>query len=297
LNIYIIRKAGAAVVVAINAQTRLYLLLGNPVDHSLSPILHNSAFQALGINSVYLASAVEKSGVEEALRGVKALAVSGVNITSPYKEAVIPYLDSISADAEKIKSVNTVVNRNGCLFGTSTDGEGFTRALSEVAPGYASGRKVLIVGAGGAARAVAFSLALQGVEEIHIANRTPAKGLALVKTLQSYTAVKNCSAVDLDPGRLKLLLSRCSLCIYSLPFDADHFLAALKESEPGKGDRLLFDLRYSTEKSPVIKAFEEKGGKAYDGKGMLLWQAVLAFEHFTGREAPVEVMRRALDNR
>jgi shikimate 5-dehydrogenase len=185
-----------------------------------------------------------------------------VNVTSPYKEAVIPYLDSISADAEKIKSVNTVVNRNGCLFGTSTDGEGFTRALSEVAPGYASGRKVLIIGAGGAARAVAFSLALQGVEEIHIANRTPAKGLALVKTLQSYTAVKNCSAVDLDPGRLKLLLSRCSLCIYSLPFDADHFLAALKESEPGKGDRPAIRSALLHGKEPGYQGFRRKGRKS-----------------------------------
>ncbi len=281
--------------VDIDAQTRLCLLLGNPVSHSLSPFIFNAGFQALKLNYIYLASLVDESKLGPAVKGLKALSIAGANVTSPYKEKVIPYLDSLAEEAGKIRSVNTIINRNGALFGTSTDGRGFLNSLKQSDPGYKLGQSVMIIGAGGAARAVAHALAQNGVGEIYIVNRSFDKGQALADLIKSHTALKNCSAFPLTIKSIQTLLPLCRLFIYCLPADSPEFLAALDNSGLSLQQNLLYDLRYKPRETAVMSAVAQAGGKVCNGLGMLFWQAVIAFELFTGQKAPVAEMQKALD--
>ncbi len=277
----------------INARTRFYLLLGNPVEHSLSPPMHNSAFDALGLNCVYLACPVDYEHIGAAVRGMKALSAAGGNVTAPFKEAVIHYLDSVSPESEHVKSVNTIINRGGMLYGTTTDGEGFYRYLSQTDPSYSSGQTVLVVGAGGAARAVAYTLAHRGAGEIIVANRSGSRGRALCQLLSEKTPLQNCSYISLDGRSMGEVLARCRLVVYSLPFDAPEFDDALTVADGLDVKQLLIDLRYNPDQTGIMEAFERKGGGAYNGLGMLVWQAVKSFELFTGEKAPGEIMQKA----
>ncbi len=279
----------------INAQTRLCLLLGNPVKHSLSPTMHNSGFKALSLNYAYLAAHVEEKRIGAAVEALRALSIAGANVTSPFKDAVIPFLDSVSAEAETIRSVNTIINREGSLHGLTTDGPGFCRSLKQAVSGYKIEQPCMIIGAGGAARAVAYSLAREGAGEMYITNRSRGKAESLACLIRSQTQLKLCTAVPLDAEALLPLLPHCRLFVYSLPTDHREFIEALAESGIPFGDSLLFDLRYSPAESAVMKSFSQSGGKAFNGLGMLFWQAVIAFEEFTGQKAPLAAMRKAVE--
>ncbi len=281
--------------VKINAQTRFYLLLGNPVNHSLSPLIHNSAFQALNLNYRYLTAHVEEERIEEAVKGLRALSAAGANVTSPFKEAVIPYLDAISPEAGIIRSVNTIVNREGSLSGTTTDGAGFYHSLTQSAPDYRLEQPAMIIGAGGAARAVAYTLARAGVSEMFIINRSIDKAEALADLVKKETPLHRCTALPLVAEELHQVVSACRLFVYTLSVDSKEFTAALEKSSLPFRESLLFDLRYSPNLSAVMKYFNKSGGRAFNGLGMLLWQAVLAFELFTGHKAPVEIMNQAME--
>ncbi len=277
----------------IDARTRLYLLLGNPVEHSLSPAMHNAAFTALGLNCVYLACPVKKEHVGAAINGMRALSAGGANVTAPHKEDVISNLDSVSTEAARIKSVNTIINKNGRLYGTTTDGEGFYHYLKQIDPGYSSGHSILVVGAGGAARAVAYTLAEKGAEEIIIANRSASRGKALSELLLENTALPRSSNISLEAQPISEVLGRCRLVVYSLPFDLLEFTTAISSIDSLDYTQKLIDLRYQPEQSEVMQVFKRQGGDAHNGLGMLVWQAVKSFELFTGQEAPVEVMLNA----
>lgn len=275
-----------------DAATRLFLLLGRPVDHSLSPLLHNAAFQALRLNCVYLTAAVEADVLPEALLGLKALHIGGANITSPYKEAVLPFLEQISPAAQSICSVNTIVNREGQLCGDSTDGPGFTRALKEAGLAHLLDEPILIIGAGGAARAVALSLAGQGAAQLAVANRTAQRAEKLVTLLKGEAALKTGETVSLQAEALRRCWEGCRTLVYCLPEERPE-VAEILSASSCRG-RYFFDLRYHPPVTKLMRLFRERGGSAYNGKRMLLWQAALAFEQFTGRSAPLEAMRRAI---
>lgn len=279
---------------SINAQTKMCLLLGNPVEHSLSPLLHNTAYKALGMNYVYLASKVDQDRVCEAVAGIRALSVAGANVTSPHKEAVMPYLDSVSDEAEAIRSVNTIVNRQGHLYGTSTDGAGFYHALKQCAPDYDINQPTLIFGAGGAARAIAYTMAGSGTRELLIVNRSVDKANHLAALIKKKTGINNCSALPLDDSELPGLLKRFRLFIYTLPTDLEHFNTLLCKSGIDFNKSICFDLRYSPVMSGVLQQFKRLGGRTYNGLDMLLWQAVIAFEEITGKKAPVTEMQRVV---
>ncbi len=280
-----------------DAKTKLYILLGNPVDHSLSPVIHNAAFTALRINSVYLACPVEEIRLQAALEGMKALAVAGANVTSPYKEAVIPFIDSISSEARLLSSVNTIINRDGHLHGETTDGEGFYRSLQEKVSGSETGRPgIMVVGAGGAARAAAYALTIHGgAARFTVVNRTPQKGLALAKLITEAHPDKKSVFLPLKFADMKSALNDCGMIIYSLPFDEPAFMAAISTGKTKLfcKNKILFDLRYHPARTAVMTAFEKQGGLAYNGLGMLLQQAALSFELFTGQKAPLEAMHKA----
>lgn len=277
-----------------DAKTKLYLVLGNPVSHSLSPALHNAAFKAQGMNSIYLASNVRENGLNSALEGIRALSVSGANVTSPYKEAVIKYLQSISPEAERIDAVNTILNREGNLHGTTTDGEGFYRSLNEISYICDYNKTVMVVGAGGACRAAAYTLLSHGAGDVVIVNRTRQRGEALADLLTSSTAAGATSVIELEKEQIKSAMRECRLIVYSLPLDSPEFLAAVSEADFINSNHLLYDLRYHPSCTEVMKLFRDRGGRSSNGLGMLLWQAALAYELFTGRSAPVEVMKKAV---
>ena len=165
----------------IDAQTKLYGIIGNPVHHSLSPAIHNRAFRQLGWNAVYLA--FEVKDLEEALKGIRGLGVSGVSVTIPFKTEVVPFLDKVEGLAKKIGAVNTIVNRGGRLIGYNTDSDGALKALEERMD--LSGQRVVLLGAGGAARAIGFGLKERDCQLI-IVNRSPIRGEALSRELKCH---------------------------------------------------------------------------------------------------------------
>jgi len=277
-----------------NAKTAYYFLLGNPVAHSLSPLIHNAGFRALAINAVYLAAPVSEANLGNAVEGLRALAACGCNVTSPYKEAVIPYLDRVADEAKLINSVNTIVNREGILHGTSTDGEGFYLALLEAAPNYDLKSPALLIGAGGSARAIAYTLAKKGLQELYLANRSLETAGKLAALLKKQTPLNQCHTLPLTGAGFNEALTACSLIIYCLPLDSAEVKYALSKKDFSGDGKLFFDLRYSPAETAVIKTAALAGAQTFNGTGLLLRQALLAFELFTGRAAPAEQMELAL---
>lgn len=283
----------------IDARTVPYGLIGDPVRHSLSPQLYNSAFDHHRLNCCYLAFEVDAQNLSAAVNGLRALGIGGFNVTAPYKEEIISFLDEVSREATLVRSVNTVVNHRGSLQGYTTDGPGFCRFLKEDCGEDLSTDRVLVIGAGGAARAVAFSLAFEGIQSMVIANRTLSNARELARLLEAETSIAEVQATTLEKVALEKEISAADLVVNSLAFDVPEVLEAIEEVGRNNGLKagLLVDLRYNPEVTEMMKNYERQGGRVHNGKGMLFWQAVMAFEHFfPDLEAPVEVMRRAVEN-
>lgn len=276
-----------------DAATNIYLVLGSPVAHSLSPALHNAAFKELGLNCVYLAADVSLHESEKALSALRSLKIKGANITTPLKESVIEHLDEVSKASSLLKSVNTIINKNGCLYGTTTDGAGFYHYMKEELKDFEAQRPVMLIGAGAAARSVAYTLAAQGVSKFYVFNRTLSRAKDLCQLLQKNTPVKTCQAFGLGEEEIKEALKDCPVLIYSLPFDLDQVLAVFNKM-PLEG-KTLFDFRYAPRQTKVMKEFIKGGGQARNGLGMLIYQAKEAFEIFTGQQAPLKAMKGAVN--
>lgn len=277
------KVTGAATVVGV---------IGRPVAHSLSPLMHNRAFAHLGMDWVYVPFEVPDDAVGAALAGLKALSVRGVNVTVPHKTAVLPLVDQLTPAAAAVGAVNTVVNERGRLVGDNTDGIGFVRSLRDEARFDPYGARVLVLGAGGAARAVAVELARAGAARVAIANRTESRAKQLAEEVKRHGA----AAVGLSLAReavgpelraSDLLVQTTSLGLAgdpSLPVDG-----ALLEPP-----LLVADVVYTPLKTPLLQAAEARGCDTLPGWGMLLYQGAEAFERWTGMKAPVAVMREAL---
>jgi shikimate dehydrogenase len=266
-------------------------LIGDPVAHSLSPAMQNAAFAHLGLDYVYLPFRVKKEDLPEAVNGIRALNMRGANVTIPHKTAVIPLLDGLEPLAQKIGAVNTIVNDSGKLTGYNTDAAGFLRSLMEngVQP---QGKKVAIVGAGGAARAVAFTLAESNAELI-ILNRQQdfnlAVGLAAGLSCFSTAGVK---ALELNDKNLKASINEAEILINATSVgmspDADRTPVPAKFLKPGL---VVFDAVYNPSRTRLLKEAGAAGAKIISGIDMLVWQGALAFELWTGAVAPVKIMK------
>ncbi len=283
----------------LDSRTVAFALLGNPVSHSLSPLMYNAAFTYCGLNCCYLAFTVESHSLSSAVDGIRAMGWGGFNVTAPHKEAIIPYLDGISEEAEFIRSVNTVVNREGSLYGYTTDGVGLCRFLQEDSRVFPEKHRVLLLGAGGAARAVAFSLVKRGIKGITIANRNRGKAEDMADMLKKNFPLTDVRVIYLLAESLEKELADNTLIINTLNFDAPPLIEAIisyGEKRANMGKRFMVDLRYNPEKTALMQKFCHYGGEAYNGKGMLWGQAVHAFEYFIPHmEAPADVMRLALN--
>ncbi|HSW64195.1 MAG TPA: shikimate dehydrogenase [Dissulfurispiraceae bacterium] len=272
----------------ISGKTRIVALLGHPVGHTLSPRMQNAAFRSVGLDCCYVAFDVQPSSLPDAVLGMRALGLLGANVTIPHKESVSALLDEVDSEAVFIGAVNTIVNRNGRLCGYNTDGLGFMRSLVDENIA-AAGKQVLILGAGGAARAVAYYLA-QEAAELVLANRTPEKAERLAADLTGLGAgVRGVSMEDIQHAAF---LDDMDIIIHATS-------SGLNPSDPPLIDSSLFnerqvvcDLIYRD--TPLVLGARQAGARTLTGLGMLLWQGVLAFELWTTLAAPVDIMRHAL---
>jgi shikimate dehydrogenase len=274
---------GFGVVAPLDAATRLTGIIGRPVSHSLSPAMHNAAFAACGLNWVYLAFAVEDERVAEALSGLAAAGCSGLNVTIPHKQAVMEHCSSVSESATAIGAANTLVpDGAGGFRADNTDAEGFQRALDEAIPDDVAAGVVLLIGAGGAARAVAHAVKLRG-GRLLVSNRSPEKAAELGWVVPFDPAALNAAASEAT-----LVVNATSLGMGSddVPFELP--LAGLGPSQ------VVNDLVYRPGGTPWSAAAAARGARTVDGLGMLLHQGAAAFERWTGQPAPVDVMREAL---
>lgn len=269
----------------ITGRTKIVGIIGYPVEHTLSPPMHNVAFESLGIDYCYVPFLVHPDQLEPAVRSVRALHLCGVNVTVPHKERVMPFLDELNEEAAFIGAVNTIVNSGGRLAGHNTDGRGFMRSLSESGV-IVDDKNVAIIGAGGAARAIGYYLC-QKAGKLSIYGRTIERAEKLVQDLNK---IKGSVHVLLDLssiGRFQIIINATPVGLKKddqLPIDT-----ALLRPE-----QTVCDLIYRD--TPLLIEASKKGCTVLNGFGMLLWQGVYAFELFTGEKPPVEVMRNALVN-
>jgi shikimate dehydrogenase len=276
--------------VTIDGSTVLVGIIGQPVSHSLSPAIHNAAFAACGINMAYVPLPVAPDRLGAAVEGLRALGFRGANVTIPHKTAVVEHLDGLAAEASLVAAVNTIVVDGDVLWGHNTDVEGFRRALREVEPGPLAGWPCLLVGAGGAARAAALALVREGAH-VTVANRTLATALDLVALLDRAGFAGRAAAVTLE-SVTATGVAKARLIVNATPLGmagAGKVPAVLADNVTGQ--QIVYDVVYAREPSHLIAAAHERGARTVDGLEMLLWQAAAAFELWTGRPAPVEVMR------
>lgn len=265
-------------------------LIGDPVDHSLSPFMHNAAFEALEIDARYELWRTEADELPRRLAMLREAEVLGANVTVPHKQAVMPLVDDVSDTARRIGAVNTLVPRDGRLLGENTDTYGFGRSLLELTDG-AVPASALVIGAGGASRAVLVSLQEAGVADIRLVNRTPvtAETLAHELTVPDLPPVVAASWSQLPElaASTRLLVNATSVGWHEddLPFDA-RIIGFLP------GDAAVFDLTYR--QTAMLRLASEKGLRVVDGLPMLIYQGARAFELWTGRPAPVDVMTQAV---
>jgi shikimate dehydrogenase len=255
--------------------------------------MHNAAFAALGLDLAYLAFDVESARIGEAVAGLRALRAVGANVTVPHKQAVLPFLDGLDPTAERVRAVNTVVNEDGRLWGHNTDVGGFADALAGAWAGRPERIACLLLGAGGAGRAVLAALLDQGATEVHLFNRTPERARALCAEAAAWGHGGRCRAVlpEEVPGlglQVNLVVNATSAGLGAVkqnPLPADIL-----------SDRhLVIDLVYGAEPTPLLRQARQRGAVAFDGREMLVRQAARAFELWTGRPAPVEVLRQQAD--
>ena len=278
---------------SITAGTRLCAVIGNPVGHSLSPALHNAAFDALGLDFVYLAFRVED--VKSALAGMRALGnFRGMSVTIPHKIEAMNHLDEIAEVDRSIGSINTIINENGTLVGLGTDGPGALKALIEAGVGL-DGKNILLLGSGGAARAIAFTLARNtrpGRLVLLDINEGMLQGLTA--DLETGTGARIESA-PLSDGSLVRAMAQADVIVNCTPIgmhpNEDATLIPAGLLRPGQA---VFDIVYNPLETKLLADARARGLKAVSGVEMFINQAVLQFRHFTGVDAPVEVMRRVV---
>lgn len=268
-------------------------VFGHPVSHSLSPMMHNAAIEALNIDYIYVPFHVLPDGLEDAVRGVRALNVRGVNVTIPHKERVIEYLDEVSEYAMRINSVNTVVNDDGHLRGDTTDGPGFLRS-AESEWGKLDGSRVLILGAGGSAKAVCYALAEIGCR-ITVANRTRERADELVEGLNAVFGNGVSRSIGLLGEELEEETRRSDLLVNTTSVgmkpDVDGIPITPDLLHP---DLLVYDLVYNPVRTRLAVEAEQRGARAMTGLKMLVYQGAISFEMWTGIQPPIAVMEEAV---
>ena len=271
----------------IDGYTRLAAVVANPIKHSISPFIHNSAFEATNTNGVYLAWEVDAAELAETVANIRRYQMYGINLSMPYKEQVIPYLDQLSEEACLIGAVNTVVNREGTLIGYNTDGKGFFKSL----PSFKiSGKRMVLLGAGGAAKAILAQAILDGVSQISVFVRSS----SMEKTRPYLEKIQNATGfrVDLfaleDVQDLQDSITQADLLVNATSVGMDGSSQPIPTSIVLPEKLLVADVIYQPFETPFLKWAKNQGNQSINGLGMLLYQAAEAFELWTGKEMPTD---------
>lgn len=267
-------------------------VMGDPIAHSKSPAMHNAALQAAGVHGMYMPLHVQPDQLEAAIRGIVALGYRGVNVTIPHKEQVMQYLDVIDDSALLIGAVNTIVNENGKLTGYNTDGIGYVRSLKEEAVPQLEGKRIAVLGAGGAARGVIYALALEKPEQISILNRTADRALTLATDLRSH-GLGDISGNGMQDAQAVLatadiVINTTAAGMHPHVDDVPVDPAWIREGAA------VSDLIYNPLETRLLRESRLRGCTVHGGLGMFVYQGAVAFEHWLGIPAPVDTMRRAV---
>lgn len=271
----------------INGYTRLAAVVANPIRHSISPFIHNSAFEATHTNGVYLAWEVDATELAETVANIRRYQMYGINLSMPYKEQVIPYLDQLSEEARLIGAVNTVVNQEGTLIGYNTDGKGFFKSL----PSFKiSGKRMVLLGAGGAAKAILAQAILDGVSQISVFVRSASmeKTRPYLEKLQNETGFKADLFALEDVSELQARITDSDLLVNATSVGMDGKSAPVPSNLFLPKDLLVADVIYQPFETPFLKWARNQGNHAFNGLGMLLYQAAEAFQLWTGKEMPTD---------
>jgi shikimate dehydrogenase len=277
--------------VNITSETKIYGLIGYPVKHSVSPQIHNAAFKTIGINAVYLTFEVKKEFLKKALDGVKALGIKGLNVTIPHKVNVIKYLNKLTYEANLIGAVNTILNEDGKLIGFNTDYTGVLKTF-ETYKIDLTNKKIVLLGAGGAAKAIAFAIA-EKASSLIILNRTKRKAVNLVKELNKKLKV-NALGNSLTFKALKNSLKDADILINATSVGMEpNVNQTLVAKELLQKDMVVFDIIYNPLETKLLKEAREIGAKCINGVEMLVQQAAEAFKIWFKIEPPINEMRKA----
>jgi shikimate dehydrogenase len=276
-----------------NYKAELVGVFGSPVAENPTGVMQEAGFAALGLNWRYLTIEVRREALAAAMQGMRAMSFAGINLTIPHKVAVLQYLDEVSPDARLMGAVNTVRRDGARLIGENTDGKGFLRALRDDAHIDPKGKRVVVLGAGGAARAVCVELALAGAQAIDVVNRSPERAQELVWLLNEHTPVQAAYVPWMSAMRVAsatdLLVNCTSIGLYP---DVD----GIPDIDTGAiGPHMVVcDVIPNPPNTPLLRAAAARGAKTIDGLGMLVYQGAIAFKMWTGHDAPVDVMKSAL---
>ena len=282
----------------ITGKTQLISLMGSPVSHSRSPSMQNGVFEALGLDFVYVAFDVNLEGLEAAIHGMRSMKFRGGNVTMPLKKAVCQYLDRLTPAAEMAGAVNVIVNDSGVLTGHITDGEGYMMSLEDAGIDYV-GKKMTLIGAGGASTAVAIQAAMQGVRAISIFNHQDDFYRAGEKMVKDLRAQLGCEAhiFDLqDTARLKAEIADSHILTNGTPIgmDATRDQSVIPDVSYFHPDLVVSDLIYVPVETQLLKMAKSVGNKTVSGLGMQLFQGVSAFKMWTGHDMPIHIAREIL---
>ncbi|MEM2936331.1 MAG: shikimate dehydrogenase [Candidatus Bathyarchaeia archaeon] len=275
----------------ISGKTKVCAVIGDPVEHSLSPCIHNAAFQHLQLDYVYVAFSVKREELRTAIQGVRSLKIHGLNVTTPHKLDVIQHLDRLDESAKNVGAANTILNKEGTLIGYNTDGKGALLAL-EANQGNLLNKKILILGAGGASRSISYTLA-QKARELVVLNRTVERAESLVKELLTPFGDK-VRYGGLSRSRMKAELEDTDVLINATTLG----MHPNEDETPVDQDLLrpnltIFDLVYHPLETRLLREAKAAGARTIDGLAQLIYQGAVSFEIWTGKKAPIEVMMKA----
>ncbi|MGR3765110.1 shikimate dehydrogenase [Rossellomorea sp. NS-SX7] len=265
----------------------LYGVIGDPIAHSMSPVMHNAAFRDARIQAAYGRLHVSPEGLQDAIKGIRALGLRGINVTVPHKTAVMPLLDEIDPLASSIGAVNTIVNREGKLIGYNTDGLGYVEGLKKHIKGGLSSKEVLIIGAGGAAKAIYYTLASLGVKKIDLTNRSEGKAIDLIAScpMDIESHYYKLPQAELNLHHYDVVIQTTSIGMFPKVEESPLRVGMVKEGA------VFSDIIYNPLQTSFLKQAEQKGAVIQNGIDMFIYQGALAFEKWTGVTPDTDLMK------
>lgn len=276
----------------ITGYTGLYGIVANPIKHSFSPMMHNTAFQTLGIDDVYLAFEVEDNKLEDFIISVKTMNIKGFNVSMPYKLKIMQYLDELTDEAKLCQAVNTVKNNNGKLTGHISDGKGFFLSCEEKG-WFIKNQKVVVVGAGGAANAIIVEAALLGAKEVIVYNRSDKPYIReLNEKLDCSIILKSLN--DLDELKKDLLDTYLLIQTTNVGMEPDVDGCLIPDSSYLPKNLKVADIIYKPAQTKLLKMASDNGLEYMNGEGMILYQGAVSFEYWTNQKMPIKEVKQAL---